>query len=138
MPIDYDKYHKDWFSDIRPRILKRAGNRCEFCGVPNHELIYRGYWNGREVYQTSDGNIYDAGTSELLTNDIYADIEPLNGKDKAIKVVLTVAHLNHDVKDNRDENLRALCQRCHLRYDAKHHAYTRNRGDLTNQLKLDL
>ena len=22
----------------------------------------------------------------------------------------------------RDENLRALCQRCHLRYDAKHHA----------------
>ena len=29
------------------------------------------------------------------------------------KVILTVAHLNHDVKDNRPYNLAALCQRCH-------------------------
>lgn len=33
------------------------------------------------------------------------------------RVVLTVAHLNHDPADCRDENLRAMCQRCHLRYD---------------------
>jgi len=38
------------------------------------------------------------------------------------KVALTVAHLNHDTTDNRPENLKAMCQRCHLRYDAKHHA----------------
>lgn len=36
------------------------------------------------------------------------------------KVILTVAHLNHDVNDNRDENLKAMCQRCHNRYDAEH------------------
>ena len=36
------------------------------------------------------------------------------------RVVLTVAHLNHDVNDNRDENLQAMCQRCHNRYDANH------------------
>ena len=36
------------------------------------------------------------------------------------RVVLTVAHLNHDVNDNRDENLQAMCQRCHNRYDADH------------------
>jgi len=35
-------------------------------------------------------------------------------------VVLTVAHLNHDPADNRDENLRAMCQRCHNTYDQKH------------------
>lgn len=35
-------------------------------------------------------------------------------------VVLTVAHLNHQPEDCRDANLRALCQRCHNRYDAKH------------------
>ena len=29
------------------------------------------------------------------------------------KVILTVAHLNHNVKDNRIYNLAALCQRCH-------------------------
>lgn len=37
-------------------------------------------------------------------------------------VVITVGHLNHDPMDCRDENLRAWCQRCHLTYDAKHHA----------------
>lgn len=39
------------------------------------------------------------------------------------RVVLTVAHVeNHDPMDCREENLAALCQRCHLRHDAKHHA----------------
>jgi 5-methylcytosine-specific restriction endonuclease McrA len=37
-------------------------------------------------------------------------------------VVLTIAHLNHVPEDVRDDNLRAWCQRCHLTYDAKHHA----------------
>ena len=41
------------------------------------------------------------------------------------KIVLTVAHLNHQPEDCRDENLRAMCQRCHLRYDREHHALTR-------------
>ena len=36
------------------------------------------------------------------------------------RVILTVAHLNHIPADCRDENLKALCQRCHLRYDQKH------------------
>lgn len=38
---------------------------------------------------------------------------------KAI-VVLTVAHLDHQPENCADENLRALCQRCHNRYDQKH------------------
>lgn len=41
------------------------------------------------------------------------------------KVVLTVAHLNHEPSDCADENLRAMCQRCHLRYDVDHHRETR-------------
>lgn len=36
-------------------------------------------------------------------------------------VVLTVAHLNHTPEDCRPENLKAMCQRCHLRYDHDHH-----------------
>jgi len=36
--------------------------------------------------------------------------------------VLTIAHLDHDTTNNADENLAALCQRCHLSYDAKLHA----------------
>lgn len=50
---------------------------------------------------------------------------------KPVRIILTIAHLNHDINDNRDENLAALCQRCHIRHDVKQHAWnaaqTRNR-----------
>lgn len=39
-------------------------------------------------------------------------------------VVLTVGHLDHVPENCDDENLRAWCQRCHLNYDATHHAQT--------------
>jgi 5-methylcytosine-specific restriction endonuclease McrA len=62
---------------------------------------------------------------------------PLTGS----KVILTVAHLNHTPMDCRDENLKALCQRCHLNYDREHHlknaAETRYRRKLERgQLEL--
>jgi elongation factor P--beta-lysine ligase len=34
-PENKDRYPKDW-PEIRKRILERAKNRCEFCGVENH------------------------------------------------------------------------------------------------------
>lgn len=33
-------------------------------------------------------------------------------------VVLTVAHLDHVPENCADDNLKAMCQRCHNRYDA--------------------
>jgi hypothetical protein len=54
------------------------------------------------------------------------------------KVVLTVAHLNHDPGDCADSNLASLCQRCHLTYDTEHHrknaAATRRRKMNTGDL----
>lgn len=44
------------------------------------------------------------------------------GNPKGSKVVLTIAHLDHNPENCDENNLRALCQRCHLRYDAKQHA----------------
>lgn len=41
MPCNYNRYPDDWFTHIRPAILARAGQRCEWCGVANHS--YR--WN---------------------------------------------------------------------------------------------
>jgi len=38
------------------------------------------------------------------------------------RVVLTTAHLDHDPANSTRENLVAMCQRCHLTYDAQHHA----------------
>jgi len=40
------------------------------------------------------------------------------------KVILTVAHLDHNPANCDGNNLRALCQKCHLTYDAQHHAKT--------------
>ena len=37
-------------------------------------------------------------------------------------VVLTLGHLDHQPEHNDERNLRAWCNRCHLTYDAKHHA----------------
>ena len=38
------------------------------------------------------------------------------------RVVLTTAHMDHDSMNCAPGNLRALCQACHLRYDARLHA----------------
>lgn len=47
------------------------------------------------------------------------------------RVVLTIAHVDHDVQHNSDGNLRAWCQCCHNRHDAPmrqlHAAETRRR-----------
>jgi 5-methylcytosine-specific restriction endonuclease McrA len=37
-------------------------------------------------------------------------------------VILTVAHIDHTPENCSDENLKALCQRCHNGYDAKERA----------------
>jgi hypothetical protein len=38
--------------------------------------------------------------------------------------VLTAAHLDHTPEHCDLDNLRHWCQRCHLTYDAQHHAQT--------------
>ncbi len=45
--------------------------------------------------------------------------------DTSKPVVLTTAHLDHTPENCAPENLRAMCQGCHLHYDREHHARTR-------------
>lgn len=66
----------------------------------------------------------------------YPDCRAENGKPHPItesRVVLTVAHLDHDIGNNKWDNLKAWCQRCHLTYDSKHHAQTRWAKRYVNQ-----
>ena len=79
MPIDYKRYPPDWKTRIRPEVLRRADNRCEFCGVEN--------------YSFRDGK----------------------------RIILTIAHLDHDETNWNVsiDRLKALCQRCHIRYDVQ-------------------
>ena len=58
----------------------------------------------------------------------YPDCRAANGAPHPVtgsKVVLTVAHLDHDETSADPNNLRAMCQRCHLNYDREHHARNR-------------
>ncbi len=123
MPCDFSKYPPNWKSHIRPKVLERAGNRCEFCGIKNAAQGYRG----------ESGTFYNVSRyrAAKMRKEFEAK-EP--GAPKVIKIVLTVAHLDHDITNNdmmqhhgpvlpvQQSNLRALCQKCHLSYDAEHHA----------------
>jgi hypothetical protein len=65
------------------------------------------------------------GQCEFLINGArckarHNECHPLTGS----LVILTVAHLDHTPEHCEDDNLLAGCQRCHLMYDAKHHAQT--------------
>lgn len=117
MPIDYKKYHPDWKTKIVPAIKERAGNKCEWCGVENHSHIQR---------KKAD-----------LSQFRYCAGDDCDTWRKSIKVILTVAHLDHDIKNNDPKNLAALCQRCHLNYDKQHHSQNRkknqNKPTLTSQ-----
>lgn len=114
MPCDYSKYPSDWKTKIRPDILERANHCCEFCKVPNYKMILRGEWNGVDCYQDENGFIYDASNSKQIGGDYLGEVHPTN---PLIKVVLTIAHLDHDTDNNEYSNLAALCQKCHNNHD---------------------
>lgn len=63
----------------------------------------------------------------------YPDCRAAHGEPHPVtgsRVVLTVAHLDHQPENCERENLRAWCQRCHNTYDRPHRARNihRNRG----------
>lgn len=121
MPINYKKYPSNWKTEIRPRILKREKNCCKFCGVPNYAVGERRCSGG---FEPTKGNIYHdkAGRGELSYKEARKLSNHMNEFSDLnyIVIVLTVAHLDHDEENHgvKDDRLAALCQRCHLSYDA--------------------
>jgi hypothetical protein len=135
MAMKRELYPDDWEA-ISLRIRERAGQRCEWCGLENGALGYRD----------------DTGTFHHVPIE-FADAYELDGI-RLFKIMLTVAHLGapkpdglpgdkRDKQDCRDENLAALCQRCHLNYDRDEHifnaALTRRRKRIeAGQMELSL
>ncbi len=124
MPIDYSKYPKNWLKEIRPRIMKRSNNTCENpeCDFKHGELVWAVRYKAKTTGWFRDfdeANKYPV-TRESKRNKKTGIVE-LIPNPKQVKVILTIAHLDHDETnhDVKDERLAALCQLCHLRYDAK-------------------
>lgn len=118
-PENKARYPANW-KEIREAILERAAHRCEQCKVPNRERIARGDGRFVDTYQMNDAEVYCANTGESLGRVRMSDYEVKNMVD----IVLTIAHMDHTPENCAPENLKALCQRCHLRHDAEHHAET--------------
>lgn len=106
MPINYKDYHPEWKTRIRPDILKREDNCCKNCGVENGRIIHR---YGKA---TDDWEYWPEG--------MESEAWSLEGL-KSTKIVLTIAHLDHNKTHNEYDNLAALCQKCHLGIDINHH-----------------
>lgn len=104
-----------WF-EIRARILHRAKHKCEQCGVNNYAVGYR--YNSK-LYRGAFINITDR------VFDSHAAAKAWRGESDYIIIVLTIAHLDHNPSNNSPDNLSALCQRCHNKYDARHRAENR-------------
>lgn len=104
-PENRARYPKNW-KEIRQKILERAGHKCEQCGLPNHVWGYR--LPGGEFM-----NVLDP-----LAPDTFRG---KHAAEKLFQIVLTIAHLDHVPENCAEKNLKAMCQRCHLRYDSEHH-----------------
>lgn len=99
MPMDFKDYPPHWRALSRRLRHERAENRCEWCGAENYQ-------------------------PHPVTHS---------------QVILTVAHLGipkddgspgskDDKFDVRENNLAALCQRCHLNFDRDDHLKHRIRN----------
>lgn len=127
-------YGREWRKEVRPRILARAGNKCERCGVPNNTVVLRAFewWTPATLEATvfkHGGRFHGKEITELpwhCKGVVHVSHFPLHDGMKWSAIQLGVAHLNHDPSDNRDNNLAALCRTCHLSYDRLHHKETRS------------
>lgn len=113
MPMNLADYPPDW-PWISQQIRDQADDRCEFCGVLN------GAVGARDRY----GLWHDEAEVDAMNSDVGESL--FGGYPHITRIVLTVAHLDHDLANSDPANLRALCQKCHLTWDRDHHLAKRS------------
>lgn len=121
MPIDRSRYPENWNAISRRIRFERALNQCECTG--------------------ECGQHHEHGRCEAVNYLAHPNTGSV--------VVLTVAHLGverpdgspgdkHDKLDCRDENLKAMCQSCHLSLDLGEHLQNRYRNNRQGKAVADL
>ncbi len=124
-PENRHHYGKAWKAR-RLEILARAENRCECtgecdsdhngrCDAPNRVVVWRSSVAQHRWLR------HECGAACLVE---FCTEATTGARIKPVKIILTIAHLNHEAGDDRPENLKAMCQRCHLRLDRHQHAAT--------------
>jgi hypothetical protein len=96
------RYPDNWVEISQYIRFERAGGRCECTG--------------------------ECGLHEGRCKALHGQPHPVTGS----RVILTTAHIGegtgdkHDKMDCRPENLKAMCQRCHLIFDLPEHIHNAN------------
>ena len=107
-------YPIDWPEISRRVRFERAGGVCEGCGRPH----------GETVRCLPDGRWFDAARHTWRNGRgrpaRWPDIEEAVAF-RQTRVILAAAHLDHDPGNNRQRNLKSLCQRCHMIHDRSYH-----------------
>lgn len=110
MPIQDPSLYPDNWKEISRRIrFTRANGLCEQrhngerCEAPHKCWVQRSKVNPW-IWRSSTENAPATA-----------------GWHKAIRIILTVSHLDHDPGNCQEANLMAMCQRCHLLYDLELH-----------------
>ena len=117
MPINRELrwfYPIDWPEISRRVRFERAGGVCEGCGRPHGETVRclpDGRWFDTVRHTWRNGRGRPAR---------WPDIEEAVAF-RQTRVILAAAHLDHDPGNNRQRNLKSLCQRCHMMHDRTHH-----------------
>ena len=109
-PENAHRYGADWPQFSRHIRFERAGGRCE-CEGECGRGTHKGRCPNKHGYAA-----YGTGS----------------------RVVLTVAHLDHNPETRDESKVKAMCNGCHLHYDREHHqqnAYaTRRKGKVIEDL----
>lgn len=98
-PENLARYPPNWPAISKHIRTVRAEDRCECAGECGENHLYIGTWMGKPSQRCKARNRHP---------------HPVTGSI----VVLTVAHLDHTPENCDSDNLKAMCQRCHNRYDA--------------------
>lgn len=107
----------EWLA-IRARIQARAGDCCEACGVRNGLIGVR-LPDGE--FMETPGFLPSDDMPLLIQHTFLGDLligNPVERHFRVFKIVCTVAHLDNDLVDHSDGNLRFWCQKCHNSHDA--------------------
>lgn len=115
-PENRARYPKDWKLISSYIRQVRALGKCEWCGVKNGAIGAR----------DKHGEWHDEDRIHHLNSGV--GFELFGQFPNMIKIVLTVAHIHDpapEVRGDRNSNLAALCQKCHLNHDREHHVRMR-------------
>ncbi len=129
MPMDKTRYPPDWDAISKRIRFERAKGCCEQCGAKNGTRILRHKLDPARfvfLHDTLEDYWIDEKGKRVPV------IRVSEYQSNSVVVILTVHHIGipypdgrqgdpHDKMDVRDENLIALCQRCHLLADLPMH-----------------